>query len=322
MIKPLILFLIAASCALPAFSQQKYFEGTIVYHSSVQSKLPNLNEDDFRKVMAEGEVLTVLCKNGNYRRTSRYSDEITLSRDKKSYVKFPRLDTLYYLDFPPDTATGVTILKTDSIFKVNNFDCKAITLRTPTSSWRYYYTASFQNDLSLAKDYTLGNFNIYSRETGGSLYLWLRSDYSIGTLTDSCVSIEKKAIDDHSFDLPALPLKKLDFASMQSGPRFPGKEGAWLKYLQTNLNSQLGIKYIKLAKDQQRASVTVQLEFAVAKDGSISNIQVINKKDVHPRLAEEAVRVIQESPRWLPAQTYGQALNGSVRQPITFSVER
>jgi hypothetical protein len=81
MIKPLILFLIAASCAIPGFSQQKYFEGSIVYHVTVQSKIDNLNEEDFRKVMAEGEVLTVLCKNGNFRRTSRYNDGITLPRD-------------------------------------------------------------------------------------------------------------------------------------------------------------------------------------------------------------------------------------------------
>ena len=322
MTKPLILFLIAASCAVSAFSQQKYFEGSIVYHVSVQSKVDNLNEDDFRKVMAEGEVMTVICKNGNFRRTSKYGDEITHFRDKKTYIKFPRLDTLYYLDFPPDTAAGVTVLKTDSIFKVNNFDCKAITLRTPTSSSRYYYTASLLNDPSLAKDYTLGNYNVYARETGGSVYLWLRTEYSIGTTTDSCVSITEKAIDDHTFDLPALPLKKIDFASMQSGPRFPGKEGAWQKYLQANLNSQLGIKYIKLAKDQQSASVTVNVEFVVAKDGSISDIQVLNKKEVHPKLAGEAVRVVQDSPRWLPAQAYGQPINGSVRQSITFSVER
>lgn len=322
MIKPLILFLIAANCAVPAFSQKKYFEGSIVYHVTVQSKVDNLNEDDFRKVMAEGEVLTAICKNGNFRRTNKYSDEITIFRDKKTYIKFPRLDTLYYLDFPPDTVTGVTILKTDSIFKVNNHDCKAITLQTPTGSWRYYYTGSFLNDLSWTRDYTLGNYNIYARETGGSIYLWLRSEYSIGTITDSCVSITEKAVDDHSFDLPALPLKKIDFESMRSGPGFPGKEAGWQKYLQANLNSQLGIKYIKLAKDQQSASVTVQVEFVVAKDGTISDIKVINKKDVHPKLAEEAVRVVRESPRWLPAQTYGQPINGSVRQSIIFAVER
>ncbi len=109
---------------------------------------------------------------------------------------------------------------------------------------------------------------------------------------------------------------------MQSGPRFPGKEGAWQKYLQANLNSQLGIKYIKLAKDQQSASVTVNVEFVVAKDGSISDIQVLNKKEVHPKLAGEAVRVVHDSPGWLPAQAYGQPITGSVRQSITFSVER
>ncbi len=52
MTKPLILFLIADSCAVPAFSQQKYFEGSIVYHVSVQSKVDNLNEDDLMTILS------------------------------------------------------------------------------------------------------------------------------------------------------------------------------------------------------------------------------------------------------------------------------
>jgi TonB family protein len=66
----------------------------------------------------------------------------------------------------------------------------------------------------------------------------------------------------------------------------------------------------------------VQVKFSVGKDGGVSNIQVLNKNDVHPKLAEEAVRVIQESSRWIPAQFYGQKINGAVRQPVVFKVTR
>ena len=51
-------------------------------------------------------------------------------------------------------------------------------------------------------------------------------------------------------------------------------------------------------------------------------IQVLNKSEVHPKLAEEIVRDIQGSPRWIPAQFYGQEINGSIPQPIVFAVTR
>ena len=117
-------------------------------------------------------------------------------------------------------------------------------------------------------------------------------------------------------------MKKFDPTTLQSIPRFPGKDGAWLKYLQSNLDPNIAAKYVKLPKDEQQAQVIVQVEFIVSEDGSISDIQVVNKKDVHPKLAAEAVRVIEESPRWVPAQFYGQKIKRSVRQSVVFAVTR
>jgi TonB family protein len=320
--KPIILALIVACCGIRSWSQQQYFEGTLVYHAAIKSKVDILDDEDVRKILASGEVLTVTCKNGNYRETNAYSDEITIARDKKVYIKFPKLDTLYYIDFPPDTAAPGNIVKTDSIFKVNNYSCKGITISSANVIKRYYYTEALRNNLVFDKENTVGQYNVYARETGGSVFLWLRSEYSVGVITDSCIRIEQKSIDDHAFDLPALPVKKFDPSSLQSGPRYPGKAEGWLRYLQSNLDSKVSLKYVRLAKDQQEASVTVQVKFSVGKDGSVSNIQVLNKNDVHPKLAEEAVRVIQESSRWIPAQFYGQKINGAVRQPVVFKVTR
>jgi hypothetical protein len=205
---------------------------------------------------------------------------------------------------------------------VDNYPCKRITISTTNYTERFYYTESLRNDPALEGRNTIGHFNVYVRETGGATYLWRQSEYGVATSTDSCVNVDQKSIDDHVFDLPALPQKKFDPSYMQSGPRFPGKEGAWLKYLQANLDSKLALKYVKIRKDQQEASITVQVEFVVARDGAISAIQVVNKKDVPSKLADEAVRVIQESPRWIPAQYYGQKITGAVRQPVVFALAR
>lgn len=313
-----------ACCSLHGQTQSPIFEGSIVYRVAVHSKVDNVNDEDMGKVLCEGNTETVSCKNGNYRRTSVYNDQITIAKDKKIYLRFPKLDTLYFMDYPPDSSEvkKVVVVKTDSIFKVNGYACKGITLRSESAVQRFYYTESLHNNLAFDKDFTPGQYNVYARETGAAVYLWARTEYPMAVVTDSCIRIEQKGIDDHTFDLPALPMKKFDAATMHSIPRFPGKEGAWLKYLQTNLDANLAVKYVKIAKDQQQASVTVQVEFVVDRGGNISNIQVINKKEVHSKLAAEAVRVIQESPRWIPAQFYGQPVDGSVRQPVVFAVMR
>jgi Gram-negative bacterial TonB protein C-terminal len=306
--KRIVLFSFVALSGIRSFSQQPYFEGTLVYQVSVQSKADNLSEQDAEKVLAAGGTLTVICKNGNFWQKNPYEEAITIAKDKKVYVKFPKLDTLYYIDFPTDTSDLKEVRKTDSIFMVNGYACKAITLRTSNYTNRYYYTEMLRNNPALEMENTLGYHHVYARETGASVNLWERSEYALGIVTDSCIRIEQKSIDDHVFDLPVLPMKKFDPAELQSIPRFPGKDGAWLKYLQSNLDPNIAAKYVKLPKDQQQAQVIVQVEFIVGEDGSISDIQVVNKKDVHPKLAQEAMRVIQESPRWLPAQYYGQKI--------------
>lgn len=320
--RKIILFSFVVLTAMRSFCQQPVFEGTLVYRVSVKSKFENLSDEDAQKVLATGGTVTIACKNGNYRQTGVFDEEITIVKDKKAYIKFPKLDTLYYVDFPADTSGLKDVIKTDSLFKVDGYACKAITMRTNNYTKRYYYTESLRNNPAMEMENTIGYNHVYARETGASVYLWLRTEYTVGVVTDSCIRVDPKSIDDHAFDLPALPMKKFDPVSLQSGPRFPGKDGAWLKYLQSNLNPDVSAKYVKLPKDQQQAQVTVQLEFKVAEDGSISDIQVLNKKDVHPKLAAEAVRVIQESPRWMPAQYYGQKIKGSVHQPVVFAVTR
>ena len=41
------------------------------------------------------------------------------------------------------------------------------------------------------------------------------------------------------------------------------------------------------------------------KEGTTSDIRVVNENDVHPKLAAEAVRVIRDGPKWKPAVQNG-----------------
>ena len=93
-----------------------------------------------------------------------------------------------------------------------------------------------------------------------------------------------------------------DYMVVQIESSFPGGVDGWVKYLQANLNGELGNKLIKIPKGQTSARVSVVVNFIVNKQGNISEISVDNAKDVPSKLAKEAIRVIKEGPRWIPAQ--------------------
>ena len=60
----------------------------------------------------------------------------------------------------------------------------------------------------------------------------------------------------------------------------------------------------------------VIVQYTVAKNGSIKNINVV--KSVHPMLDGEAVRVIEQMERWVPARVNGRKVNIIYTQPFTF----
>lgn len=93
-----------------------------------------------------------------------------------------------------------------------------------------------------------------------------------------------------------------DYRVVQIESSFPGGQAAWIKYLQANLNADLGNKTIKIPKGEKSGRVSVMVSFIIDKMGYVSGVMVDNEKDVPSKLAKEAIRVIKDGPKWLPAQ--------------------
>jgi len=92
------------------------------------------------------------------------------------------------------------------------------------------------------------------------------------------------------------------YVVVQRAASFPGGLLRWQKYLQTNLNADLGARYLKVPKGQKEVQQSVMVNFLIDEHGIVSEAFAENAKDVHPKLAAEAIRVLQSSPRWIPAQ--------------------
>ena len=101
------------------------------------------------------------------------------------------------------------------------------------------------------------------------------------------------------------------FTKVEIESDYPGGQGAWLRYLQKNL------QYPQDAIDNEiQGTVTVQ--FIVDKEGVVSDVEAIAGPN---ELRGEAVRVIKRSGKWEPAVQNGRKVKSYKKQPITFRLE-
>lgn len=89
-------------------------------------------------------------------------------------------------------------------------------------------------------------------------------------------------------------------------PNFKGGIDSLKKYLSQNLH------YPKTATK----SGTVYINFAVEKDGKITNVILL--KGLEPVLDNEALRVIRMMPAWIPARQNGKPIISKYNLPIKF----
>ena len=297
-----------------------YFQGSCVYRVSVRSKVADLSDKDIHKVLTVGDLLTVTIKDGNYKFSTEYADTYIIKDDRKEYIKFRKIDTVFYLEFDSDTDRVTGIVRNNTVVEVGGYPCKGVTIETSKVSRQYYYSTTLRTNPEDDNYDMLAQAELYSTETGGGLKMWTRTDYPYAIEVDSCIRVESRRVSDAVFRLPDLPISALFSAPRILFPRFLGGDSAWKAWVGATVDPKLAERYVKVQKGEKEAWETVILEFAVAEDGTVSDIRVANRDEVNPRLAEEAMRVMRLSPKWVPATFYGETVKWTCQQGIEFDV--
>lgn len=93
-------------------------------------------------------------------------------------------------------------------------------------------------------------------------------------------------------------------------PQFPGGHIALFEYLSKN------IKFPK-SKENEDVKVRVVTTFTVEKDGSITHAKIVRSQG--EAFDNEALRVINGMPKWIPGMQNGKAVSVKYTLPITFS---
>jgi len=105
--------------------------------------------------------------------------------------------------------------------------------------------------------------------------------------------------------------ESVPLVKVQKKAEFPGGKNKLMEYLIGN------IKYPEEAANKSIEG-TVLVKFVVKKDGYVDNINVL--RGVDPILDEEAIRVVKNMPKWIPAQNAGKDVASYFTLPIRFSI--
>ena len=104
----------------------------------------------------------------------------------------------------------------------------------------------------------------------------------------------------------------IPFTVVEEKPMFNGGDAnEFSKWV----NSRL--VYPEIAKENG-VDGRVTLQFTVEKDGSVSNVKVL--RGVDPSLDKEAVRVVQNSPKWTPGRQRDRAVKVTYVFPVIFKL--
>lgn len=102
------------------------------------------------------------------------------------------------------------------------------------------------------------------------------------------------------------------FVVVEQQPEFPGGNAAMMKFLSDN------IRYPVIAQENGIQGRVI-CNFVVERDGSITDVQVV--RGVDPSLDREAIRVIQQMPRWAPGKQRGSAVRVRFTLPVVFRLQ-
>ena len=102
------------------------------------------------------------------------------------------------------------------------------------------------------------------------------------------------------------------YTAVETMAEFPGGMEELLQYLKTT------ITYPESAiKEHVQGRVIVK--FVIEEDGTVADAEII--KGVSPGLDAEALRVVNNMPRWIPAKVKGKAVASNFTLPVNFSLE-
>ncbi|MFT3946919.1 MAG: hypothetical protein QM763_08100 [Agriterribacter sp.] len=306
---------------LSSVNAQTEFEGTYAYKTEVKSQLKDISAQSIKNLLLAGDSTVGWYKNGNEKQVSGIVQGIAVPDKKKVYFIFKGIDTLYYMDFSDGMGSPENLKKELPGKRIAGFDCLSISFTLNGEKKKIFYAPILYVNPAHSAANKLNGANVLNAEMK-AFRIETVTNNPLYDVTETTYSVRPGAVDDRVFDLPALPEAKLNFKNLLKPAEFPGKEEGWKRYMRNNLKGDIATRYLKIPKGESSAAQQAIVEFYISEEGRPVHISVANKNEIHPKLAEEAIRVINESPNWKPGSLFGKKVFYFFRMPIQFLVTK
>jgi protein TonB len=94
--------------------------------------------------------------------------------------------------------------------------------------------------------------------------------------------------------------------------------GSWELYLQNNFRGEE--VRCRMPRHDTVYTQTAEVRFIIGKTGDITEVKCFNNNSVNIALVNEAIRIIKESPRWVPGVQNGRPVNTYKKEKISITV--
>lgn len=194
---------------LNVFSQEKTFEGEIVYSFYFKDKTGKMNDSQSKKIM--GTEQSYLFKNNKYK--SEMNGEMNFTQfyhgNDRLYFSMNNSNSVFYTDcsVPDDMILSYEIKKVNK--NISGYVCDLLVVNSEMGVTYYYFSQQFKTNFLFFKNHKKGLWSFFLEKTGGCLPIKIVADYNISKMEISVKNIDKKKLEDFHFEIPkGLPLIK------------------------------------------------------------------------------------------------------------------
>lgn len=135
------------------------FEGKIVYQNTYKSKMPSVNDDQFKTMM--GDRQEFYAKGPNYKSVmngTMMKWQLYLAKDNRLYNKMAMQDALLYNEGSVYNDSIISYEINKGVTEILGYSCDELILTTQQGTQKFYYNPVTKIDAELFKAHKFGNW--------------------------------------------------------------------------------------------------------------------------------------------------------------------
>jgi hypothetical protein len=192
--------LIALCISTSSFAQN--FEGEIIYQNSYKSKIPNLTDQKFTRLM--GSTQDYFIKGSEYKSISNGAMLqwlLYVPSENKMYSKMSNSEAALWTDAGTNPDSVLSVVLNKNVTDILGYKCDELIFNCKSGTQKYYFSSKLSMDPKLYLHHKYGNwYTVLSKAKAVPLKMLIENAQFV--MTSIAVEVKPAKLDDAIFQLP------------------------------------------------------------------------------------------------------------------------